>query len=403
MAEFNLDKIVELDASSRSIRSELESIRARRNALASEIGNARRAGGDAQALEQEAASLKDRTGSLERDLEVQEKMLRDLMAELPNMPLERVPAGGKESNECIRSWGEKPQWPHAPLDHVQLSKRHHLVDYDRGVKIGGSGFWLYSGDGAALEWALLDYFNRTHHRDGYQFFLPPHLLVHECGFAAGQFPKFLDDVFHLKNSESEQPRFLLPTAETALLNVYRDEIIPIESLPIKAFAYTPCYRRECGGTRADEKGTVRGHQFNKVEMFQFVAPEEGETALQELLGRAERLLQELGLHYRTVLLAAGDTSASMCITYDVEVWLPSLNGYKEVSSVSLAGDFQARRANIRYRPKGEKRTQFLYTLNGSGLATSRLLPAILEQRQQADGSIIVPEPLRPWLGKDRIG
>ena len=313
-----------------------------------------------------------------------------------------MPAGGKENNQVVRVWGEQPAGIANPLDHVALCRRLGLIDYERGTKIGGSGFWLYSGLGAALEWALLDYFCREHFRDGYEFILPPHLLTHECGFAAGQFPKFEDAVFHLRAAGNDRARFLLPTAETAVLNVYRDEVLEHERLPIKCFAYSPCYRREGGAHRTEERGTIRGHQFNKVEMFQFVSPEQSEAALNELVGRAEQLLESLGLHYRTTLLAAEDASSSMALTYDVEVWIPSIGMYKEVSSVSWAGDFQARRANIRYRRPGRKHTEFVHTLNGSGLATSRLFPAIVEQFQQDDGSVVVPEPLRPWLGRDII-
>ena len=232
--------------------------------------------------------------------------------------------------------------------------------------------------------------------------LPPHLLLDEVGYAAGQFPKFVDDVFHLQTAEGERPRFLLPTAETAILSVSGDEILEADELPRKAFAYTPCYRREAGGYRTEERGTVRGHQFNKVELFQFVAPEGAEAALDELVGKAERLVQELGLHYQTSLLAAEDASASMAITYDVEVWIPSIGTYKEVSSASHARDYQARRANIRYRADG-KRTAYVHTLNASALATSRLVPALLEQHLQPDGSVAVPAPLQPWLGTDRLG
>ena len=286
------------------------------------------------------------------------------------------------------------------MDHVEIGTRLGLIDYERGAKLGGSGFWLYRGMGAVLEWALLDFFCQQHLADGYEFMLPPHLLLEEVGYAAGQFPKFHDDVFHLQVSPGERPRFLLPTAETAILSVFAGEVL--EELPKKVFAYTPCYRREAGGYGTEERGTVRGHQFNKVELFQFVAPEEAESALQELVGKAERIVQQLGLHHRTSLLAADDASASMAITYDVEVWIPSMNTYKEVSSASHAADYQARRANIKFRRPGVKKSEFVHTLNASALATSRLLPALLEQNLQPDGSVTVPEVLRSKLGTDRL-
>jgi seryl-tRNA synthetase len=284
---------------------------------------------------------------------------------------------------------------------VELSTRLGLVDYARDAKLGGSGYWLYTGQGAALEWALIDFFNREHYAAGYQFMLPPHILTEEADFAAGQFPKFHDDVYHLREeAEGGRKSFLLPTAETAILNVYRDEILPAEVLPMKVFAYTPNYRREAGGYRTEERGTMRGHQFNKTEMFQFTTPEDSEYALNELVNRAQMLVEKLGVHYQTSLLATRDASATMRLTYDIEVWIPTIGTYKEVSSASWAGDYQARRANIRYRPERGKPTVYVHTLNASGLATSRLMPAIIEQNQQPDGSVTVPEPLRAWVGTD---
>jgi seryl-tRNA synthetase len=402
MDEVDLDTILALDRESRALATRIETLRAKRNDLSRAIGRARGAGEDYAALQDEVVGANREAEELEPARAEAERRLTELLAQLPNMPAPNVPAGGKEANEVVRVWGEKPALPPHALDHVELSKRLGIVDYERGTKLGGSGLWLYSGIGAALEWSLLDWFNRTHRADGYEFFLPPHLLIDECGFAAGQFPKFYDDVFHVRTAEHERERFLLPTAETAILNVYRDEIVPDARLPIKAFAYTPCYRREAGSHRTDERGTIRGHQFNKVEMFQFTRPEDGPAALEELLAKAESLMQALGLHYRVSLLAAGDTSASMTTTYDVEVWIPSINQYKEVSSVSWAGDYQARRAKIRFKREGSKRTEFVHTLNGSGLATSRLVPALLEQHQREDGAFTVPLPLRPWLGVDVI-
>lgn len=393
--------ILELDRRRRDLTVEVETARARRKEASAEVGRIRSKGGEAPGLEAEVGALKERITELETALTATGQSLHELLVELPNVPDDRVPAGGKESNQVVRTWGEKPSLA-KPLDHVELCNRLGLVDYQRGTKLGGSGFWLYSGAGAALEWSLLDFFCREHLKDGYTFFLPPHLLVTECGYTAGQFPKFTDDVFHVKTVGDERSRFLLPTAETAILNVYRDEILDAGQLPLKAFAYTPCYRRESGSYRTEERGTIRGHQFNKVEMFQFVAPEDWERAIDELRGKAERLVEKLGLHYRTTLLAAQDASASMAMTYDIEVWIPSINAYKEVSSVSWARDYQARRAGIRFRRPGKKGTEHVHTLNGSGLATSRLLPAIVEQLQQEDGSVRVPEPLQSWLGTDVI-
>jgi seryl-tRNA synthetase len=302
-----------------------------------------------------------------------------------------------------RVLGEVPLFPFEPLDHIELVKTLGLIDYERGVKLGGNGFWLYTGDGSILEWALLNYFIEAHLQNGYQFILPPHILTNQCGYTAGQFPKFTDDVFQIAgeaNTASE--RFILPTAETALVNLHRDEILKEAELPRKYFAYTPCYRKEAGSYRASERGMIRGHQFNKVELFQYTRPEDSDNALQEMIESVEHLLKGLGLHYRVSKLAAGDCSASMAKTYDIEVWIPSMKEYKEVSSASNARNYQARRGNIRFKRDDGHSTELVHTLNASGLATSRLIPAIVEQLQQADHSVIVPKPLRKWVGKDRL-
>lgn len=402
MDSVNLEEILELDGRHRKMRGELETLQARRNQIAKEIGPRRAKGEDTAELEASASGIRNEIASIEAQVTATEEALQGLLAQLPNMPDDRVPAGGKEANQVVRTWGEKPTPVSKPLDHVELCTRNGLIDYERGTKLGGNGFWLYTGQGAALEWALIDFFCRQHVADGYEFMLPPHLLIEECGYTAGQFPKFRDDVFHLQTAPGERARFLLPTSETAILNVYRDEIVPFERLPIKAFAYTPCYRRESGSHRTDERGSIRGHQFNKVEMFQFTAPEGGEAALDELVKKTESLVQQLGLHHRTSLLSAGDASASMAMTYDVEVWIPSIGQYKEVSSASWAREYQARRAGIRFKREKGKKSEFVHTLNASGLATSRIFPALVEQHQQEDGSIKVPAPLQAWLGTDVI-
>jgi seryl-tRNA synthetase len=400
MDNVDLAPILEADALRRKLVGEVDAARAERSRQSKEIGKLKASGADAAAAQEAAAKLGDQIAELEASRAEADGTLHRLLSELPNLPDDRAPVGGKEANQVVYAWGSKPDLGGKPLDHVELCTRLGLVDYQRGTKLGGSGFWIYTGQGAALEWALLDFFNREHYAAGYTFMLPPHMLTEENGYAAGQFPKFHEDVYHIAEDEGGRKAFLLPTAETAILNVYRDEILPAEMLPVKAFAYTPCYRREAGGYRSEERGTIRGHQFNKVEMFQFVTPQDAERAHQELVGRSQLLVEKLGLHYQTSLLATKDASASMRLTYDVEVWLPSLGIYKEVSSASWAGDYQARRANIRYRQGQGKPAGYIHTLNASGLATSRLLPAIVEQNQQPDGSVIVPEPLRAWVGTD---
>lgn len=261
--------------------------------------------------------------------------------------------------------------------------------------------WVYRGWGARLEWALLNFFINEHIADGYEFVLPPHMLNYECGYVAGQFPKFGDEVYWIANPTSSDKKFMLPTAETALVNLHRDEVLPLDELPRKYIAYTPCYRREAGSYRSEERGMIRGHQFNKVEMVQYTAPEQSDEAFDELVGKAERIVRELGLHYRLSKLAAGDCSFSMARTYDIEVWIPSMEIYKEVSSASNARDYQARRGNVKFRGE-DKKLHLVHTLNASGLATSRVIPAIVEQYQNEDGSVTVPEVLRPYLGIDII-
>lgn len=395
----DLGSILDVDRLRRSLAAKVDEMRARRNEVSKAIGSMRREGSDTTELESEAVSLREQIADATAEREAEEARLHELLMALPNVPDERVPRGGKESNEVVRVWGEQRRLEHV-RDHVELSTRLALVDYERGAKLGGNGFWIYTGMGAALEWAILDLFCRDHVQDGYEFLLPPHLLLEECGYAAGQFPKFYDDVYHLAPEPNERGRFLLPTAETAILAMYREEILDEDALPLKSFAYTPCYRRESGSYRTEERGTIRGHQFNKVEIFQVTAPEDSEQALHELVRKAEQLVEQLGLHYRTSLLATRDLSASMAITYDVEVWIPSIRSYKEVSSASSARDYQARRANIRLRRGGRKQLEYVHTLNASALATSRLVPALLEQCQQPDGSVLVPAPLTSWLGTD---
>jgi seryl-tRNA synthetase len=248
-----------------------------------------------------------------------------------------------------------------------------------------------------MEWALLNFFISEHLNDGYELVLPPHMLNYECGYVAGQFPKFTDEVYWIQNPTSTDRKFMLPTAETALVNLHRDEVLTPEELPRKYIAYTPCYRREAGSYRSEERGMIRGHQFNKVEMVQYTTPEQSDDAFAELVGKAEKLVQKLGLHYRLSKLAAGDCSFSMARTYDIEVWIPSMEIYKEVSSASNARDYQARRGNVKFRGE-DKKLRFVHTLNASGLATSRVIPAIVEQYQNADGSVTVPAVLRPFMG-----
>jgi len=397
--DVDLSELLSWDQRRRALLAENEAMKADRNRMSKEIPLIKKRGEDATAALATLKEMAERIKEMDEEQGALEEKINRFVLALPNLPAEDVVAGGKEANAVVRTFGEKPRFDWEPKNHVDLCVDLGLIDYERGVKMGGNGYWLYTGLGARLEWALLNYFVAEHIRDGYTFMLPPHILTYECGLTAGQFPKFEEDVYRLSE---EGFHFLLPTAETALINLYRGEILPEEELPKKLFAYTPCYRREAGAYRASERGMIRGHQFNKVEMFGYTRPEDSDRMLRELIEKACRLVEGLGLHYQLSKLAAGDCSASMATTYDIELWLPSMNEYKECSSVSNARDYQARRGGIRFRRNETKKLEFVHTLNGSGLATSRLLPAIVEQHQQSDGSVIIPEALRAFVGTDRI-
>ena len=393
-----VDRILELDELRRQLIADTEARKARQNKVSKEIPQLKKQGKDVSAIFAEMAELKKGLAEDAEKLDACQAELRTAMLSLPNLPDPDLKPGGKENNEPLRYFGEPHKFDFEPKHHVDLCLDLGLIDYERGVKLAGSGNWMYTGMGARLEWALLNYFIDTHIADGYEFILPPHMLEYQCGETAGQFPKFADEVYKIANPTDDRIHYMLPTAEAALCSIFRDEILPENQLPKKYFAYTPCFRREAGSHRADERGMVRGHQFNKVEMFQFTRPEDSDEAFEELVRKAENLVKGLGFHFRTVKLAAGDCSASMARTYDIEIQIPSMNGYKEVSSVSNARDYQARRGNIRFRREETGKPEFLHTLNGSGLATSRIFPAMVEQNQRADGSIVVPEVLRKYLG-----
>lgn len=399
MDTVDLRPVIEQDITRRQLRGDLESKQSRRNSVSAEVPRLRQGGQDVSGLFAEMKSLGGEIKALEARLAEVENTIGDFLARLPNLPDPDVKAGGKENNEVIGTFGRAAEFDFQPRDHVSLLSALRLVDYERGVKLGGSGFWLYTGDGARLEWALLNFFLERHIEEGYEFVLPPHLLLHECGYVAGQFPKFSEDVFSLDRADAPGA-FLLPTAETALVNLHRGEILAEADLPRRYCAYTPCFRREAGSYRTEERGTIRGHQFNKVELFQYCLPTQSDAVLGEMLAYVRSLVEALGLHHQVSKLAAKDCSAGMAKTYDIEVWIPSMQQFKEVSSASNARDYQARRGQIRFRSANEKKPELLHTLNASGLATSRLLPAIVEQFQTAEGNVIIPKPLRKWMGKD---
>lgn len=402
-AEADIYRVIELDAKRRELIASSESLKAEQNKTTKLVPVYKKEGKDCAPIFAQMKELGAKVKEQEEELKQVETEYTSIMLSFPNLPDPDVVPGGKENNQPLYYFGEPRKFDFEPKNHVDLCTNLGLIDYPRGVKLSGNGFWIYRGMGARLEWALLNYFIDTHLSNGFEFVLVPHMLGYECGLTAGQFPKFADEVYWLDVAEDERRRFMLPTAETALVSLHRDEILKESELPKKYISYTPCFRREAGSYRADERGMVRGHQFNKVEMVQYTLPEDSDRAFEELVSCAEGLVKGLGFHFRTVKLAAGDCSASMARTYDIEIQIPSMNGYKEVSSVSNARDYQARRGAIRFKREDGGRIEYCHTLNGSGLATSRILPALVEQNQNADGSVTVPEVLRKYVGTDRIG
>ena len=402
-AEADIYRVIELDAKRRELISSSESLKAEQNKTTKLVPVYKKEGKDCAPIFAQMKELGAKVKEQEEELKQVETEYTSIMLSFPNLPDPDLVAGGKENNQPLYYFGEPRKFDFEPKNHVDLCTSLGLIDYPRGVKLSGNGFWIYRGMGARLEWALLNYFIDTHLSNGFELVLVPHMLGYECGLTAGQFPKFEDEVYWLDVAEDERRRFMLPTAETALVSLHRDEILKESELPKKYISYTPCFRREAGSYRADERGMVRGHQFNKVEMVQYTLPEDSDRAFEELVSCAEGLVKGLGFHFRTVKLAAGDCSASMARTYDIEIQIPSMNGYKEVSSVSNARDYQARRGAIRFKRDDRGRIEYCHTLNGSGLATSRILPALVEQNQNADGSVTVTEVLRKYVGTDRIG
>jgi seryl-tRNA synthetase len=394
--QVDFTKVLAQYAERKQLIFKIEQVKAEANKLSASVPQVKKNGGDVQVIFTQVKQLNASIVDQEVALKVLDQSIDQFLAELPNLPDEDLLSGGKENNQIIKTFKTIPQFQFPIKDHVELCVSLGLIDYERAAKISGTSTWIYKGIGAQLEWALLNFFISEHLRDQYEFILPPHLLNEASGFTAGQFPKFVDDVFWLNKTEPK--KFLLPTAETALVNLHRQEILPGDQLPKKYFAYTPCYRYEAGSYRTEERGMIRGFQFNKVEIVQFTSEEQSDAAFEEMVTKASRLVEQLGLHYHVSKLAAGDCSHGMARTYDIEVYIPSMKIYKEVSSVSNARDYQARRGMMRYKDVATGKNKYLHTLNASALATSRLIPAIVEQYQTADGSVIVPEVLRPFLG-----
>jgi seryl-tRNA synthetase len=394
-----LDDFADADTERRKVIAESDQLNAQRNTSSREIGNLMKAGKkeEAEARRGEVGSLKDRIAELDQLRSQTETRMHDLLSTLPNIPHESVPFGREESDNVeVRRWGTKPEFDFEPKDHVDLGTTLGILDLERATKISAARFAILNGAGARLERALVSFMLDVHTREhGYLETLPPFIVNRASLFGTGQLPKFAQDLFRL---EDERDLFLIPTAEVPVTNYYREEIFDASQLPMKWAAYTPCFRSEAGSYGRDTRGVIRQHQFEKVELVKYALPENSYDELEALTRDAETILQKLGLHYRTVTLSTGDLGFSNAKTYDIEVWLPSQNTFREISSCSNYESFQARRAQIRFRRAGGSKPEYVHTLNGSGLAVGRTWIAVLENYQQADGSVIVPEVLRPYMG-----
>ncbi|MEJ7622378.1 MAG: serine--tRNA ligase [Pyrinomonadaceae bacterium] len=395
----SLDRFVELDAERRRVNGEADAVNQRRNAASKEIGALMQAGDidSAEAKKAEIAGLKTTQSELEQQRDVADTAMYDLLAGLPNIPADDVPVGADESaNVEIRRWGEPKEFDFEPKDHVDLGQNLGILDLERATKIAGSRFAILNGDGARLERALVNFMLDVQTREhGYTETLPPFLVNRQALFGTNQLPKFETDLFHIKDDRGFA---LIPTAEVPVTNYHSEEILDASELPKKYAAYSPCFRSEAGSYGRDTRGLIRQHQFEKVELVKLCVPEESESEHEKLTADAERILQLLGLAYRTVMLSTGDMGFGARKTYDIEVWLPSQKTYREISSCSNCGDFQARRMNTRFRRAGGGKPEYVHTLNGSGLAVGRTWIAVLENYQRADGSILIPEILRRYMG-----
>ncbi len=396
----DLTEFLALDTKRRAVQQEIETLRRKRNAVSEEIGRLKKTGQPAEDKVAEMRAVGDTIAALENGTREVEEAQRNILLTIPNLPHSSVPDGKDENdNKEMRRWspqgGEPPKFSFEPKPHWDLAEYLDIIDFDRAAKITGARFALYKGMGARLERALINFMLELHTTEhGYLEVLPPFMVNKTSMTATGQLPKFEEELFKVENGAY----FLIPTAEVPVTNIHRDEILPEEILPLRYTAYTPCFRREAGSYGKDTRGLIRQHQFNKVELVKFSRPDTSYDELEKLTGQAEEVLKRLGLAYRVIILCTGDMGFSSAKTYDIEVWLPAQNKYREISSCSNFEDFQARRGNIRYRTIGGKKTEFVHTLNGSGLAVGRTVVAILENYQQPDGTVIIPEVLRPYMG-----
>ena len=396
-AHWDREKFFELDEERRSVIAEVEALQAARNSASKEIGQLMHEGKkeEAEAKKAEVAANKERIATLDDRRDAVEKELFDLVAAIPNIPHEDVPYGKDDSdNPEVRRWGTPREFDFEPKAHWDLGPELGIIDFDRGVKLAGTRFYLLGGMGARMERALINFFIDMHNKAGFKEWWPPVITNHDSLFGTGQLPKFDEDLYHV-----QPDLYLIPTAEVQLTNIHRDEVLDGSKLPLMYTAFTPCFREEAGSAGRDTRGIIRVHEFDKVEMVKFAKPEDSMNQLESMVAEAEACLQVLGLPYHVVTLCTGDIGFSARKCYDIEVWLPSYNNYKEISSCSNCWDFQARRANIRYKDPAEfKGTRYVHTLNGSGLAVGRTMAAIIENYQNEDGTITVPEALRPYMG-----
>ena len=397
-----LKDFAQVDAQRRQAITAAETVKAQRNRASEEVAKLKKSGQDASALIAQTKDFREQISELEKAAGEYESRLKDILTGIPNLPHASVPVGkGAEDNVEVRRWGTPPKFDFPPKPHWDLGEHLGVLDLERAVKLTGARFAVYWDLGARLERALANFMLDLHTREhGYTEVLPPYLVNSDSMYGTGQLPKFVADLFRVPHGDKEL--WLVPTAEVPVTNLYRDEVLDAARLPICLTAYTPCFRSEAGSYGKDVRGIIRQHQFQKVEMVKFSRPETSYDELEKLTRDAEEVLQKLGLHYRTLALSTGDMGPSSAKTYDLEVWLPGQQLFREISSCSNFEAYQARRANIRYRPEGKNKTEFVHTLNGSGLAVGRTWVAIVENYQQADGSVVIPEVLRPYMGADRL-
>lgn len=393
--DFKVDEVVELDKKRRAILVEAEELRAKRNKVNDEISALKKAGKPADDAMKGMKEVSQKIKDFDEQLREIEAASREILLDIPNIPNEAVPDGADpDDNVEIRKWGKEPEYGFEPKPHWELGENLGILDFERGAKLAGGRFVLLKGAGARLERALVDFMLDMHTANGYTEVWPPLMVNSETMTGTGQLPKFAEDLYKCENDDL----WLIPTAEVPVTNIHRDDILEAEELTKKYVCYTPCFRREAGSYGKDVRGVIRQHQFNKVELVKFSKPDNSWDELESLTADAEAVMQALGLYYRVIVLCTGDLGFSAAKTYDIEGWIPSSGGFKEISSCSNFTDFQARRINIRYRPEPKAKPELVHTLNGSGVAIGRTLAAIMEQYQQADGSILVPEKLQSYMG-----